>query len=87
MSSRAVQATVVQRSGDRTFEGFFKERYEPLLRALFLITGDRHEAEDLAQEAFVRVFRRWERLRNTENPGGYTPTTVTKDLRSSFPSR
>jgi RNA polymerase sigma-70 factor (sigma-E family) len=54
-----------------SFEAFFSERYEPLLRALYLLTGDRHEAEELAQEACFRVYERWERLRVTANPAGY----------------
>jgi RNA polymerase sigma factor (sigma-70 family) len=51
--------------------GFFEDTYERLLRALYLVTGDRHEAEDLAQEAFFRVYERWERISDTANPAGY----------------
>jgi RNA polymerase sigma-70 factor (sigma-E family) len=54
-----------------TFEGFFHQHHEPLLRVLYLATGDRHEAEDLAQEAFVRMFERWDRVRRLEDPRGY----------------
>ncbi len=54
-----------------SFEDFFMESYEPLLRALYLVTGDPHEAEELAQEACFRVYERWERLRGTANPVGY----------------
>lgn len=54
-----------------SFEDFFAESYEPLLRALYLVTGDSDEAEELAQEACFRVYERWERLRGTANPGGY----------------
>ena len=64
-------AAVVERGSPDSFEDFFASRYEPLLRALFLITGDRHEAEDLAQEAFFRVYGQWDRIRGTENPAGY----------------
>ncbi len=54
-----------------SFEDFFHECYEPLLRALYLVTGDSHEAEELAQESCFRVYERWERLRGTANPAGY----------------
>lgn len=40
------------------FEDFFGDQHERLLRAMYLATGDRHEAEDLAQEAFVRIYER-----------------------------
>jgi DNA-directed RNA polymerase specialized sigma24 family protein len=33
------------------FVDFFHANHERLLRVLYLSTGDRHEAEDLAQEA------------------------------------
>ncbi len=54
-----------------TFEEFFANHYEPLLRSVYLVTGDRHEAEELAQEACFRVYERWGRLRGTANPAGY----------------
>lgn len=53
------------------FEDFFHANYERLLRVLYLSGGDRHEAEDLAQDAFVRVYERWPRVRSTVNPAGY----------------
>ncbi|MGH2655303.1 MAG: sigma factor [Actinomycetota bacterium] len=54
-----------------TFEDFFHAHHERLLRAMYLATGDRHEAEDLTQEAFVGVLERWERVRGLEDPAGY----------------
>ena len=38
------------------FRDFFDAEYRRLSRALFLITGSVTEAEDLAQDALVRVF-------------------------------
>jgi len=43
------------------FEVLFAEQRDRLLSALWLITRDRHEAEDIAQDAFVRVLERWDR--------------------------
>lgn len=54
-----------------TFEEFFHANYERLLRAMYLATGDRHEAEDLAQDAMARVLERWDRVREAEDPVGY----------------
>jgi RNA polymerase sigma factor (sigma-70 family) len=65
-----------------SFEDFFAGTYEPLLRALYLITGDSHEAEELAQEACVRVFQRWGQLQGTANPGGYAYRTALNMRRS-----
>jgi RNA polymerase sigma-70 factor (sigma-E family) len=65
-----------------TFEGFFHQQHEPLLRVLYLATGDRYEAEDLAQEAFVRMFERWDRVRRLEDPRGYLYRTALNLRRS-----
>ncbi len=54
-----------------TFEGFFDRSYEPVLRAMFLVAGGRLEAEEVTQEAFVRVYERWEAIRDRPNPAGY----------------
>jgi RNA polymerase sigma factor (sigma-70 family) len=53
------------------FEDFFRLEYPRLVRALYLVTGTRVEAEDLAQEAMARVFERWERLRASRSLEGY----------------
>jgi DNA-directed RNA polymerase specialized sigma24 family protein len=33
--------------------------------SLCLVTGDRFEAEEIAQEALVRVYERWDRVRRS----------------------
>ena len=43
-----------------TFESFFEDEIERLLRALSVITGSRAEAEDIAQDAFIRIYERWD---------------------------
>lgn len=45
-------------------------------RIAFLMTGDRHLAEDLAQEAFVRLAGRFLDLRNPDAFGAYLRRTV-----------
>ena len=67
MTEEAVART--QRVG--TFEEFFHDNYERLLRAMYLATGDRHEAEDLAQDAMARVLEHWDRVRRLEEPVAY----------------
>ena len=59
-----------------SFEVFFEDEKERLLRALSVITGSRGEAEDLAQEAFTRVFERWETVGQMDDPAGYLHRTA-----------
>jgi RNA polymerase sigma-70 factor (ECF subfamily) len=66
----------------KAFEDFFHAHHERLLRAMYLATGDRHEADDLAQEAFVKVLERWERVRDVEDPVGHLYRTALNARRS-----
>jgi RNA polymerase sigma-70 factor, ECF subfamily len=53
------------------FESFFRAEALSLGRAMFLLTGDRAEAEDLVQEAMARAYERWDRVRHMDSPAGY----------------
>jgi RNA polymerase sigma factor (sigma-70 family) len=61
---------------ERTFETFFRQEYARLSRALFLITGDAFEAEEIAQAAMVRVLERWDRVSALGSPTGYLYRTA-----------
>lgn len=54
-------------------EALYRREYEDAVRLARLLTGDDHIAEEMAQEAFVRVAHR---VTSTENPGGYLRTTL-----------
>src|SRR5262245_45641115 len=56
---------------DLGFSAFCREVWPRLVGALSLTFGDAHVAEDLAQEALVRVLERWSRVREMSNPEGY----------------
>ena len=53
------------------FDEFFARYRHRLFTALCLTTGDRHEAEETTQDAFVRVLERWPAVSEMEDPGGY----------------
>lgn len=50
----------------------------PLLRSAYLMTGDLHRAEDLVQEALVKVALRWRRLA-AQNPTAYARRIIVRD--------
>ncbi|WP_306213981.1 SigE family RNA polymerase sigma factor [Actinoplanes sp. RD1] len=56
--------------GDEEFVEFARASSERLQKAAYLLTGDRHAAEDAAQTALVRTYAAWSRVRNDE-PYGY----------------
>ncbi|MDN4173280.1 SigE family RNA polymerase sigma factor [Nocardioides sp. SOB77] len=49
-----------------------------LLRSAYLLTGDLHRAQDLVQEALVKVALRWPRLRDGD-PLAYARRVVARD--------
>jgi RNA polymerase sigma-70 factor (ECF subfamily) len=65
-----------------TFELLFSEERDRLFSALWLITRDKHEAEEVAQDAFVRVWERWERHGAPEDPPAYLFRTAMNILRN-----
>jgi RNA polymerase sigma factor (sigma-70 family) len=58
------------------FEEFFEAESRTLYRRLCLVTGNRHEAEEVMQDAFISVFERWDRVSAMENPNGYLYRTA-----------
>ncbi|WP_019901775.1 SigE family RNA polymerase sigma factor [Salinispora arenicola] len=59
------------------FEAFVRQSAAGLLRLGNILTLDRTAAEDLAQEALIRVGLAWPRLRSDGNPVGYAQRTMT----------
>ena len=44
------------------FDDYVRQRGAALVRLGHLLTGDRHQGEDLAQEVLARAFVRWDRI-------------------------
>ena len=65
-----------------TFEEFFRAEHARLFRAMYLVTGSSHESDELAQEAFLKVWERWDRVREMEEPRGYLYRIAMNTFRS-----
>jgi DNA-directed RNA polymerase specialized sigma24 family protein len=64
------------------FEEFFQAEHVRLARALYLLTGSAADADELTQEAMVRVYERWDRVRQMDSPQGYLFRTALNLHRS-----
>lgn len=51
----------------------YRREYLPMVRLAHLVTGSNEVAEDVVQEAFVRMYRNWDRA---DRPGAYLRTIV-----------
>ena len=76
MLEGAIPATVPR------FEEFFEAEHVRLARALYLITGSAVEADELTQEAMVRVYERWDQVQHMGSPQGYLFRTALNLHRS-----
>ena len=53
---------------DDAYEGFFGAEYRSVLKTAFLIVRDQQRAEDVAQDAFVQLYRHWLTVSGYERP-------------------
>jgi RNA polymerase sigma-70 factor, ECF subfamily len=59
-----------------TFEAFVDAETTRFHGALRLLTRDRAEAEDLMQDAYLKVWERWHQVRSLDDPTGYLYRTA-----------
>jgi RNA polymerase sigma-70 factor (sigma-E family) len=67
---------------DLEFRELFTGQYGPLCWLGFLLTGSRSEAEELAQEALFRTYRRWTLVGRPKNPALYARKVLVNRHRS-----
>jgi len=60
-----------RRSARQQFDEFVVASGSGLVRTAYLMTWDLAESEDLVQETFLRVARRWDRVRTMDHPLAY----------------
>lgn len=61
----------MSRPTDAEFCTLFASRGPTLRRTAFLLSGDWHEAEDLVQIAFTKLYMSWRRLRRQDSVDAY----------------
>jgi RNA polymerase sigma-70 factor (ECF subfamily) len=68
----------------QSFEEFFRSEHARLFGALCLVTGDRHEAEEIMQDAFLRLWERWVRVSGLDDPSAYLFRTAMNVFRNRY---
>ena len=68
--------TAEDRPDSSDFEAFFEANHAQLFGTLCLVTGSASEAEDLMQEAFLKAWERWDRVKTHPSPPGYLYRTA-----------
>jgi RNA polymerase sigma-70 factor (sigma-E family) len=68
--------------GGLSLDGLFAVHYLRLVRVAWLLVRDTGRAEELVQDAFVDLHRRWSRLRTPADAAGYLHVSVVNRSRS-----
>jgi RNA polymerase sigma-70 factor (sigma-E family) len=63
-----------------TFEELVAARGTAWWRLAYLLSGDRHLAEDLLQTALVQVYRRWRWVERADQPDAYVRRTIVNTM-------
>src|SRR3954452_23274718 len=64
------------------FEDFYRAHHREVYAAMWLVTRDRHEAEEVTQDAVLRLLGRWEPSSVMEGAAGYLFRTAMNVWRS-----
>jgi len=70
----------VDQRDEQEFAEYFAARRDAVRRSAYLLCGDWHRADDLAQTAFVALHRRWRKIRDRGALDAYVRRTVVRAM-------
>lgn len=70
-------------SSDTEFVAVFEREFEPVVRLLFVLCGSNELAQDVAQESFIALYRKWS---SVTSPAGFVRTVAINRLRDQMRS-
>ena len=69
------------------FDTYAAARWTRLVHTAYLLTGDRHEAEDVVQATLAKVYLAWNRISRLEEPDAYVHRALVNNNLSRFRKR
>jgi len=69
---------------DGSLDDLYTQSYRRLVAQLHAVTGNRQEAEDVVQEAFMRAMGRWDDVRTYDAPEAWLRTVALNLARSRW---
>ena len=69
-------------SRDADFTSYMEARKASLLRTAYLLTGDRHSAEDLVQVSLAKLYLAWDRVQDRGSIDGYVRRIMVNENNS-----
>ena len=68
----------MEQRDEQDFAEYFAARRDAVRRSAYLLCGDWHRADDLAQTAFVALHRRWRKIRDRGALDAYVRRTLVR---------
>ena len=81
-AARAVPDDPAAWDAETAVTALYSAHWRPFVRLAALLTGDASVAEEIVQDAFVALYRRWHSLSDPAAALGYLRTTVVNGCRS-----
>lgn len=78
--------TVADDAASAEFHAFFERHYAELSRLAHLLTGEPDTADDLAADALLALWHRWDRVRAADHPAAYARGVVANLARTRIRS-
>jgi RNA polymerase sigma-70 factor (sigma-E family) len=75
---RRAEIVRVEQRDEQDFAEYFAARRDAVRRSAYLLCGDWHRADDLAQTAFVALHRRWRKIRDRGALDAYVRRTLVR---------
>lgn len=69
------------------FDRFYAREFPKMVRVAYALSGSRMAAEDLAQDAMIAAYRRWEEVGALERPGCWARRVVLNRAASAYHRR
>ena len=67
---------------DAEFTEYLQARQPRLLRTAYLLTGDRHQAEDVLQTSLAKLYLAWDKVRDRDSVDGYVRRIMVNENNS-----
>ena len=81
MTTQLIEGVSIDTDADVALEQLYDEHYVRLVRLAVLLLGDVGRAEEVVQDSFVAIYRRWDELADADVPA-YLRQTVVNRSRS-----
>ncbi|MGH3372197.1 MAG: sigma factor, partial [Nocardioidaceae bacterium] len=81
-SSMEREQSTARAARDAEFEQYMAARQPSLLRTAYLLTGDRHSAEDLVQTSLAKLYLSWDKVQRRELVDGYVRRIMVNENNS-----